>query len=256
MISYSDLDVSQRVVSCQVASNDETSCTRYAETPDGILSTNLGLDAQQVIVHDIRGKEDTVGLDKTGFQFVTYKSVEKDFVDEEVVKTKYYAEVEDILKKYTGAKRVVIFHHTIRRSQVDGVIPPKGVRVPVQRAHADQTSAAAIDLVYRHLGDDAERLLKGRFRIINVWRPIANLVAHFPLAVVDYRTINPEKDLVSARIIAKDHECYDLDEDKAHLLPHSSFSDVTSPKDAPDRQSIELGVLVFDIEYGIYAGTT
>ncbi|KAG1751200.1 hypothetical protein EDB19DRAFT_1279990 [Suillus lakei] len=259
--------------------NDETPY-RYlddVEPPEGIPSTNIGSDVQQIVVHDIRGKENTVGLDKTGFQFVTYKSVENDFVDEEVVKTKYYTEVEDILKKYAGAKRVVVLNHIIRRSPADGVIPAKGVRKPAQRAHIDQTSAAAIDLVYRHLGDDAERLLKGRVRVINVWRPIANPVAHIPLAVADYHTIDPEKDLVSARIIIPDHEvtyivvrynptqrwyflanqtpdeitlikCYDSDEDKARHSPHSAFNDVTSPKDAPNRQSIEVRALVFDTE--------
>lgn len=50
----------------------------------------------------------------------------------------------------------------------------------MQRVHAGQTYSAAIDAVYRHLGDDAERLLKGRVRIINVWKPIANPVAHNP----------------------------------------------------------------------------
>ncbi|KAG1751198.1 hypothetical protein EDB19DRAFT_1628730 [Suillus lakei] len=268
----------QTVIDFFKATNDETPYMYVTkEPPKGIPSTNIGADVQQVVVHDIRGKEDTVGLDKTGFQFVTHKSVEKDFVDEEVIKTKYYAEVEDILKKYTGAKRVAIFHHTIKWSLADGVIPPKGVRVPVQRAHIDQTSAAAIDRVYRYLGDDAERLLKGRVRIINVWRPIANPITHFKLAIADYRTIDPEKDLVSARIIAPDREaaylavrynpaqrwcflanqtpdevtlikCYDSDEDKARHSPHCSFRDMTSPKDTPNRLSIEVGALVFDTE--------
>ncbi|KAG1753026.1 hypothetical protein EDB19DRAFT_1671151 [Suillus lakei] len=257
--------------------NDETPYN-YVKTPEGIPSTNIGSDVQHVVVHDIRGKEDTVGLDKTGFQFVTYKSVEKDFVDEEVIKTKYYAEVEDILKKYAGAKRVAIFHHTIKWSLVDGVIPAKGVRGPVVTTcpcRPNLRRCPAIDRVYRYLSDDAERLLKVVFASS---MPIANPIANLPLAVADYRTINPEKDLVSARIITPDREatyitvrynptqrwyflanqtpdevtlikCYDSDEDKARLSPHSAFNcDVTSLEDAPNRHSIEVGALVFDIE--------
>ncbi|KAG1745959.1 uncharacterized protein EDB91DRAFT_134780 [Suillus paluster] len=257
--------------------NNEAPYNYVEESPAGVPRTNIGEDVQQVVVHDIRGKEDTVGLDKSGFQFITHKSVEKDFVDEEVIQTKYYAEVEDILKQYAGAKKVAIFDHTIRRSPVEGAIPVKGARGPVQRVHVDQTSSAAIGRVHRHLGDDAERLLKGRVRIINVWRPIANPVAHNPLAVADYRTLDPEKDLVSTRHIYPDREgstfsvrysptqrwyflanqtpdevtlikCYDSDEDKARLTPHSAFRDVSSPKDAPNRQSIEVRALVFDTE--------
>ncbi|KAG0693538.1 hypothetical protein DFH29DRAFT_992358 [Suillus ampliporus] len=248
--------------------NDELPYNYVEEPPAGVPRTNVGQDVQQVVIHDVRGKEDTVGLDKTGFQFIAHKSVEKEFLDEEAIQTEYYAEVEDILKKYVGAKRVAIFDHTIRRSPVDGVTPVKGARGPVQRVHVDQTSPAAVARVYRHLGDDAERLLKGRVRIINVWRPIANPVAHNPLAVADYRTLDPEKDLISTRHIYPDREgtdrwyflanqtpdevtlikCYDSDEDKARLTPHSAFRDVTSPKDAPNRQSIEVRALVFDTE--------
>ncbi|KAG0700035.1 hypothetical protein DFH29DRAFT_1080934 [Suillus ampliporus] len=245
------------------------------EPPAGVPKTNVGEDVQQVVIHDVRGKEDTVGLDKTGFQFIKHKSVEKEFLDEEAIQTKYYAEVEDILKKYAGAKKVAIFDHTIRRALVDRVV--KGGRGPALGVHVDQTSPAAVARVYRHLGDDAERLLKGRVRIINVWRPIANPVAHHPLALADYRTLDPEKDLVFTRQIYPDFErttfsvrysptqrwyflanqtpdevtlikCYDSDEDKARLTPHSAFRDVTSPKDAPNRQSIEVRALVFDTE--------
>jgi hypothetical protein len=43
-------------------------------------------------------------------------------------------------------------------------------------------------------------------------------------------------------------KCFDSDESKARLTPHIAFLDSTSPKDAPDRQSIEVRCLVFDEE--------
>ncbi|OBZ69715.1 hypothetical protein A0H81_10070 [Grifola frondosa] len=52
-----------------------------------------------------------------------------------------------------------------------------------------------------HLGEDAERLLKSRVRIINVWRPIRHPVPHKPLAVSDWRYLDQEKDLVPQRLI-------------------------------------------------------
>ena len=131
--------------------------------------------------------------------------------------------------------------------------------------------------VYRHLGDDAERLLKGRVRIINVWRPIGNPVAHKPLAVADWRTLDPARDLVpvtyrypdrtgatfSVRYSAAHRwwylsgqttgevtliKCYDSETGCARLTPHSAFRDSSSPQDAPHRQSIELRALLFDEE--------
>jgi hypothetical protein len=128
-----------------------------------------------------------------------------------------------------------------------------------------------------HMGEDAERLSKSRVRIINVWRPIANTVHHYPLACLDYRTL-PEEDLIAIKLYYPDREgaifgvrhnpdhrwyylreqqpdevtllkCYDSkDEGQARLTPHTAFRDRTSPTDAPPRQSIEVRALVFDAE--------
>jgi len=55
--------------------------------------------SQKNTVHDIRGSEDQYTLDTTGFQIVNHKSVEKNFVDDEQIKSIYYSEIEEILKK-------------------------------------------------------------------------------------------------------------------------------------------------------------
>jgi len=89
----------------------------YVESPpEGTPRTNIKEDTRPAVIHDVRGQENTVGLDKTGFKFVRHVSDEKEFLDEEVIKTRYYQEVEELLKKETGAKRVFIFDHTIRRN--------------------------------------------------------------------------------------------------------------------------------------------
>ena len=84
------------------------------ELPEGKSRSNIGSESHPATIHDVRGKEDTVGLDKTGFQFVKHKSSETEFLDEERIKEVYYKEVEELLKKEAGAKRVFIFDHTIR----------------------------------------------------------------------------------------------------------------------------------------------
>jgi hypothetical protein len=87
----------------------------YSPPPDGLPQSNITVEAINTVVHDIRGKEGTVSLDTTGFQFVRHVSQEKEFVDEEAIRTRYYDEVEELLKKHTGAKRILIFDHTIRQ---------------------------------------------------------------------------------------------------------------------------------------------
>ena len=82
--------------------------------PDGIGHNNLGSETRPVVVYDMRGREEEYSLDKNGFQFVHWPSTEHAFTDPETIRTKYYTEVEELLKSVTGAKRVFIFDHTIR----------------------------------------------------------------------------------------------------------------------------------------------
>lgn len=145
--------------------------------------------------------------------------------------------------------------------------------------HVDQTFEACIRRVHHHLPDEAERLLKSRVRLINVWRPIANTVAHKPLAMCDWRSVDFKKDFLATRKILPTYEgqtynvrhnaghewwymadqtpeepvlvkCYDSEESGniARGVPHTAFYDDSSPKEAPHRQSIEVRCLVFDAE--------
>ena len=142
--------------------------------------------------------------------------------------------------------------------------------------HIDQTYEAAVKRVHQLLGADAPRLLQGRVRLVNLWRPIAHTVHHSPLGLSDWRTLDA-RDLVPVQYYYPDRtgatfsvrynpahrwwylaqqtpaevtliKCYDSETDRARLTPHTAFTDVGSPKEAPHRQSIEVRVLVFDTE--------
>jgi hypothetical protein len=139
-------------------------------------------------VENLRGQESEFTTDNSGFAVYNSPAKERLFTDDEAVKVGYYAEVEELLrKKLRGVKKVAIFDHTIRRRL------PGSARSPVQLVHVDQTPAAAEKRVRRHLPEDeVEELLKGRYQIINVWRPIENPATDFPLAVVDWRSTTPD----------------------------------------------------------------
>src|SRR6266404_3700549 len=90
----------------------------YNPPPDGLPQTNVILEVFNTVVHDIRGKENIASLDTTGFEFVRHVSEEENFTDEEAIRTRYYTEVEELIKKQTGAKKILIFDHTIRQAQL------------------------------------------------------------------------------------------------------------------------------------------
>jgi hypothetical protein len=150
--------------------------------------TSFKLTGRDRKVFNLRGEEDKFTTDNSGFAVYRDPAKEKLFVDDAAIRNEYYAEVESMLRKrLPGVKKVVIFDHTIRRRVKDAP------RQPVQQVHVDQTSSSAEARVRRHLPeDDAKELLKGRYQIVNVWRPIENPASDFPLAVVDWRTTNPE----------------------------------------------------------------
>jgi hypothetical protein len=92
--------------------------------PDGQPNTNTVTEAYPVTVHDARGREHELSTDLNGFAFVTAPATEKLFQDEDAVTGGYYREVEALLKRELGAKRVVIFDHTIRCAE----LPPASAR--------------------------------------------------------------------------------------------------------------------------------
>jgi len=85
----------------------------------------------------------------------------------------------------------VFFDHTVRRPRNRPDSDPNN-RQPVQRAHIDQTPRAAYKRVQRH----AQDLKWKRFQIINVWKPISNVVKDYPLALADFRSIDVHHDIV------------------------------------------------------------
>ncbi|KAH8890342.1 methyltransferase, partial [Thozetella sp. PMI_491] len=169
-------------------------------------------------VANFRDTPDAFGTDVSGFAVYRSPAQEKAFADEDTVRNGYYAEVEALLReKLPGVKKVVIFDHTIRKNS------PQAARQPVQQVHVDQTPKAAEARVRRHLpADEADALLRGRYQIINVWRPISHPASDFPLAVVDWRTISPE-DLVPVSLLYPVRDRTHDDDDRGkEVLPDPS----------------------------------
>ena len=75
---------------------------------------NFTYEEKTAVIENVRGKEGSVSLDTTGFQYYNHptKLTADDFSDEATVVNKYYPETIETIKKLTGASRVVIFDHS------------------------------------------------------------------------------------------------------------------------------------------------
>ncbi len=171
--------------------SDATTPYYYVEAPPpGHPQRNFDDTAHDVTIGDIRGKESTFDINTHAFgavQGVTSAANRQTFEDDAAVKELYYPEVEKLLLEKTGAKRILLFDHTIRLSS------PGANRAPVNRVHIDQTAKSVEQRVRFHLPPlEAEEALKERVRIINVWRPLNSPVTAHPLAFANSQTVPDE----------------------------------------------------------------
>jgi hypothetical protein len=175
----------------------------------------------------------------------------------------------------TGASRVFVFDHTVRR-RVAGVADRAAgaPRQPVGRVHVDHTEQSGPQRIRDLLGEQAEDLLRGRAQVVNIWRPIRGPLRDAPLAVCDAGSVAAD-DLIASDLVYRDRvgetysvryrpqhrwfyvpemrgdevlllKCYDSATDgRARFAPHSAFLDPTAPDVVLPRESIELRTFVF-----------
>jgi DUF4097 and DUF4098 domain-containing protein YvlB len=86
--------------------------TQFTNPATGKPDMNFEYKAYQVQIENVRGKEDTVSLDTTGFQFYNRPSKLKSLTNEEEIRSIYYPETENLIKELTGASKVVLFDHS------------------------------------------------------------------------------------------------------------------------------------------------
>ena len=174
------------------------------EPPAGVPRSNIVTDTHIVPVHSARPIAADVSLDREGFALLHQRSAVRDFYDDEEVRRVYYPEAAQVLAEATGARRVFVFDHTVRR-RVPGVEDRAAgaLRQPVPRVHVDHTVTSGPQRVRDLLGDEAEELLRGRFEVVNLWRPIRGPLRDAPLAVCDARTVAAE-DLVPSDLVYRD----------------------------------------------------
>lgn len=231
----------------------------------------------EISVHDAWPKAKEFTIDKNGFSIHDFKANHDGWDDDEAVRSKFYPEVVEFLERTTGAKRVLVFDHTIRteRNAQKKLTDEKNTsqRTPVMLVHCDYTAESGPVRVGQLVGEEAKELLSRRVAFINVWKPL-NVVEERPLAMCDVESCRAEDFFkLFLRYRERDGENYVMKhsprhqwyyfpkmtpqqaillktydsatDGRARFVGHTAFVDPTSPRDAAMRESVEIRTVCF-----------
>jgi hypothetical protein len=274
MAQVAELDAASDTIEATlnyIVSNGEKLFT-YTGGP-GSLDVRTGgtPDPRQVVIRN--GRDRDFALERDGFRFVRHDTKVADFFDQDDIKRVYYPEMEALIKAESGAKRVVVFDHTLRTAD-DELREAQRIREVVRRVHNDYTEWSGPQRVRDLLPDEADDLLSRRFAIIQVWRPIRHPVETAPLAICDARSVSPDDFVISERrypdrigqtyaiTYNPAHQWYwfprmrrdealvfkvfdSMTDGRARWTAHTAFDDPTAPPNARPRESIEIRTLAF-----------
>lgn len=250
-------------------SKDATSPAVVYGTDGQPPSFTGGYEWHAVNVENGRTDKEGFELDRNGFELVKLPALDIDFDDDEAVRTHYYPVVEATVKAATGGSEVLIFDHTVRKTNATNG------RFPASHVHVDYTEESALPRLLRSYPHLKERAEAGRFQQVNIWRSTNGVIRRSPLAFADVQGVNAE-DLVETQIRYQDKDTKgviygvrrneahrwvyfaEMDEQEAVLIkgydtvktssrftPHSAFELPNTPDDAPARGSIETRTFVF-----------
>ncbi|KAE9382086.1 hypothetical protein N431DRAFT_320768 [Stipitochalara longipes BDJ] len=180
-------------------------------------ASNLVFETRVVEIEDVRGREGESELDVHSFCFLRSRTRVRDLRDEREVEEKYLGEIEELIKmeleRDGGNLRVHVFSWKVRSSAPStprsgeeegegGISNGKSeIAPPTRHPHVDQSAEGTRRRVRRHLPGEAEDLLRGWVRIVNVWRPLQKVTA-WPLALCDTRSV-ARSDLIPKEQIGK-----------------------------------------------------
>ncbi|KAK9786389.1 hypothetical protein WJX73_008740 [Symbiochloris irregularis] len=266
--------------------------TLYYSSAKGVAnpSTNVSHKDYEVVVRDMRSAPESLTLAEAGFQLDSLTAPEIPWTDEAEIREKFYPVAEEVIKRATGASRVLPFDYVVRKGfakhSLAELKDPKAmaqkIRQPNPRVHTDFTEKSGPMRLHQILPDEADKLSKARYAIIQLWRPLVGPVTESPFALIDARSVEPD-DLQELRlemqsddprtnsigvvsyIYAPKHnqnhrpyyvsnmtteevllfKGFDTRTDLPRFVPHAGFRLPDTADGLPPRESIELRALAF-----------
>ncbi|KAF2471774.1 S-adenosyl-L-methionine-dependent methyltransferase [Lindgomyces ingoldianus] len=246
---------------------------------------NFKWQEHSVPITNARPKMNDFNLDIHGFTYAK-DEISPDLIDalrqnqRDTVKQLYYPQVTELAMKLTGGKRVIVFDHTHRKRGPEPENMQNGniAEQPATMVHCDQFEEAAIRRLRENLHpwEDVDTVLRGRVQMINIWRPLAAPVQDWPLATMDYQSVEPDAiqpcDLLRETFEkrgqtatfkhSEDQKWYYLDKQTtdevtaikiwdnldgvSRICAHAPFKNPAAPKDIVLSESIEVRCLVLD----------
>lgn len=248
----------------------------YFYEPDpGTRLNPPGTDHREVVIENGWPRADGLSADREGFEIHPFAARFDGFDDEAAVHAAFYPQVVDFVRRHTGARRVVVFDHTIRkRLPADLKVQTTINRPAVMLVHSDYTVKSGPQRVRELLPDEADALLERRVAFYNVWKPLYRRVEELPLAVLDatshgagdFLTMDLKYRERTGEIYVMRHapthrwlyfplmerdqalllKTYDsMTDGRARFMGHSAFEDPTTAPDAQPRESIEVRTMAF-----------
>ncbi|KAK3984185.1 hypothetical protein QBC44DRAFT_337448 [Cladorrhinum sp. PSN332] len=247
---------------------------------EGASVSNHENEPVPVNMSDIRGLPPP-SLDREGFTILESPTslTYDDFANRELVRSQYFAELREMLKKaFPHYRTLVFFDHEIRRRSP---MYPKSVGATVEHAqplaqtHVDYSPGGARCRLERVLqGPEMVHLLSRKCELLNVWRPIVAQTDDWPLALCDWQSVKPADDILSNDVVyensvgedqllmsSKSHRWWYLsdhrmdevfvwrntnipDGDKPRAF-HTAFENPLANPENPRRESIEVRLAAF-----------
>ena len=221
-------------------------------------------------------------LDREGFAFFKQVSKVVNFFDDSELGTIYSLEIEDLIRRASGGREVVVFDDT-RRSTAPEQREKYNARDPVPAPHSDYSDTSAEQRMHDVFGKQVSDKLNRRFAMVNAWRSMTGTIEEWPIAVCDARTVNEnllvdtyrhaphraEPSFEYARSSSTRHAAFDsshrwyyypemkrdevllfknydtLKDGTARFALHSAFEDPSTPQNPRPRESIETRAFVF-----------
>lgn len=249
----------------------------FYDPPAGTALHAPGDDPRTMAVHDARAHAAPFALDREGFEIGDFDHAFDAWDDDAAIRWRCYDAVADYIRGRVGARRVVVFDHTLRSKVNEAQQTTEHHttrRAPVMLVHCDYTPRSGPLRVRQLLGAEAEALLARRVAFYNFWMPLHRPVEEKPLAMCEvassaradflpmalrYRERSGEVYVLRhadghrwwtfPRMVPGEAlllKTYESETDgRARFLGHSAFDDPATPPDAPTRESIEIRTMAF-----------
>ena len=248
----------------------------YFYEPDASVKLNPpGTDTREVEIHNGWSRREDLDIERQGYLLRDFAEGFTNFDNDAAVKNEFYAQVIEFVKRNAGARRVVVFDHTIRkRMPADLSVQTTVNRPAVLLVHSDYTVASGPQRVRDIVPEEADALLRGRVAFYNVWKSLAEPVEELPLAMCDADS-DDDGDMLRMELKYRERtgeiyvmrynpahrwtyfpgmtareallfKTYDSETDgRARFVGHTAFEDQTSPPNARQRESIEVRTMAF-----------